>query len=56
MFLSAIKDIENKAKKRQDFLYSILSIHVNISLIHDILNAETDKSILSEMASSMLIA
>lgn len=43
-------------KKMQDSLYLILSIYVNISLTCDILNAETDKSVLTEMASRMLIA
>lgn len=40
----------------QDSLYLILSIHVNISLTRDILNGETDESVLTEMASRMLIA
>lgn len=40
------KNLENKTKKKKEkevdvFLDPILSIHVNISLVHDILNTET---------------
>lgn len=38
------------------FLDPVLSIHVSVSLIYNILNTETDKSMLTEVASRMLIA
>lgn len=47
---------KKKEKEVDVFLDPILCIHVNISLVHDILNTETDKSVLTEIASRMLIA